>query len=497
MHPIRITQIKVKRPYINIRMILRVLGWLLFIEAAFMLIPLVTSLIYGEKDYLAFLWSIGITVLLGLGMKTLPVKTNEMRKRDAILLTSLVWIVFSLFGMIPFLLSHSHTHVCDAFFEAMSGFTTTGLSIFPTLDNLSHGILIWRCVMQWIGGLGIILFTLAVLPMLNYSGGLQLFNAEVSGIAHYKLRPRVSSTAKGMWMVYISLTALFVLLLLPSDMDLFESICYSMSTMSTGGFAVTDAGIGEWHSPYIKAVFIVFMFLGGVNFGLLFNIAHGNFKAIRGNDAFKWFCGIILISTVLMSLCIFFTGNYSGIEDLTLLPLFQSVSVSTSTGLLEPGFQLWGPLASFLILFLMFVGACAGSTSGGSKVDRLIIVVKNIKNEFFRILHPNAILTVHVNGKGTPAWMVQKTMTFMFLYFFVIIVAAVALVCMGLPLADSTFSILEAVTNTGLGMTLEGEPSTYGSYPTLAKYLLSLVMLTGRLELYTVLVIFTFSYWRK
>lgn len=489
--------LRIRHPYINIRMIVRVLGWLLFIEAAFMLIPLVTALIYGESDFWAFVWSLVITVAAGFGIKMLPVRSNEMRRREAILLTALVWVVFSLFGMLPFLLSHSHTEVCDAFFESMSGFTTTGLSVLTSLDDQTHGILVWRCVMQWIGGLGIILFTLAVLPMLNYSGGLQLFNAEVSGIAQYKLRPRVSSTAKGMWMVYVSLTLLFIVLLLPSEMNLFESICYAMSTMSTGGFAVTDAGIEEWQSNYIKLVFTVFMFLGGVNFGLLFNAAHGNFKPLRLNDAFKWFCCMVIIAACIMALCIWFTGNCHSIADVTVLPLFQAVSVTSSTGLLESGFQHWGPLASFLILFLMFVGACAGSTSGGSKIDRFIVVVKNIKNEFFRIIRPNAILTVHINGKGTPGWIVHKTMTFMLLYFIVIVTAGMALVCMGLPLADSVFSVLEAITNTGLGVSLEGQPMTYADYPTGAKLLLAIVMLTGRLELYTVLVLFTGSFWRK
>lgn len=489
--------LKIKRPYINIRMILRVLGWLLFIEAAFMLIPLVTSLIYGEEDYKAFLWSIVITVTLGFGMKMLPVRTNEVRKRDAILLTSMVWIVFSLFGMLPFLFSGAHSRVCDGFFEAMSGFTTTGLSVFDSLDSLTHGILIWRSVMQWIGGLGIILFTLAVLPMLNYSGGLQLYNAEVSGIAHYKLRPRVNSTAKGMWFVYISLTLLCILLLLPSEMDPFEAVCYGMTTMSTGGFAVTDAGIGQWDSIYIMVVFIIFMFLGGINFGLLFNAAHGNFKLLHHNDALRWYCGIIVVCSVIMAVCIALTGNCHSVWDVTVLPLFQTISLSSSTGLVQPGFQHWGALCSFLFLFLIFIGACAGSTSGGAKVDRLIVVFKNIKNEFFRIVHPNAILSVYINGRGTPAWMVQKAMTFMLLYFLVITLAGVTLVCLGLPLGESLFSVLEAITNAGLGVTLEGEPATYGSYPAIGKYILALVMLIGRLELYTVLVLATAPFWRR
>lgn len=486
-----------KHPYINIRMIVRVLGYLLFIEAGFMLIPLVTSLIYGEADALAFASGIGITAVLGLSMRLLPVKTKEMRKRDAIMLTALVWVAFSLFGMLPFLFSGCLGSITDAFFEAMSGFTTTGLSVFPTLDNLPHGILIWRCVSQWIGGLGIIIFTLAVLPMLNYSGGLQLFNAEVSGLTYYKLRPRVSSTAKGMWLVYIFLTFLSVILLLPSEMNLFESVCYSMSTMSTGGFAVSDAGIGAWNSHYIMGVLTVFMFLGGINFGLLFNAAHGNFKPLAVNDTFRWFIYIILAATAIMACCIAYTGRFDDAWDLTLLPLFQSVSVSSSTGIVTEGFRLWGPLATFVILFLMTVGACAGSTSGGAKIDRLIVVVKNVKNEFFRIIHPNAILSVHINKKGVPAWMLQKAMAFMLLYVIVIGVATVAMACMGLPLQESFFTVLEAITNTGLGVHTDGSVCSYGYLPSMAKYLLAFVMLAGRLELYTVLVLFSSAFWHK
>ena len=489
--------LKTKRPYINLRMISRVLGWLLLIEAGFMLIPLITCIIFGEKDMFAFLWGIIITIGVGMLMRAPRILTNEVRKRDAILLTAMVWVVFSIFGMLPFLFSRSHTQICDGFFEAMSGFTTTGLSVFSTLDNLSHGIIIWRCVMQWIGGLGIILFTLAVLPMLNYSGGLQLYNAEVSGIASYKLRPRVSSTAKGMWIVYISLTLSCVLLLKLSEMDTFEAVCYGMTTMSTGGFAVTDAGIGRWESDYIMLIFSIFMFLGGVNFGLLFNMAHGDFKSFRNNDALRWYCSIIVICTVIMAVCIAIHHNVSSIRDVTIVPLFQTISLSSSTGLTVPGFERWGALCSFIFLFLIFIGACAGSTSGGTKVDRFIMVAKNIKNEFFRIVHPNAVRSVYINGKGTPSWVVQKAMTFTLLYFIVIILGGVGLICMGLPLGDSIFSIFEAITNAGLGVNLEGTPTTYGSYPVLGKYLLAFIMLVGRLELYTVLVLLTAPFWKR
>lgn len=485
------------KPYINVMMIIRVLGWLLFIESFFMLIPLVTAFIYGEEEYSSFLWGIGISVAAGLSMTLLRPRSRDMGKRDAILLTSSVWVVFSLFGTIPFIFSGVHSSFTNAFFESMSGFTTTGLSIFPSLDGIPHSILIWRCVMQWIGGLGIILFTLAVLPTLNSQGGIQLFNAEVTGITHDKLRPRVSSTAKGLWMVYIVLTIALIGFLLPSEMDIFDAVCYGLSTMSTGGFAINDAGIGQWDSVYIKIVFTVFMFMGGVNFGLLFQAAHGHMKPLRLNDALKWYFRMLVTAAAVLAACIIYTGNAQSLADVTVTPLFQAVSLISSTGLTEPGFNLWGPLAQFVFLCLIFIGACAGSTSGGAKVDRLIVVLRNMRNEFFRIMHPNAVVTVRVNGKGTSSGLVQKAVNFFLLYIFVIIISGLLLVCMGLPLADSFFSVLEAISNAGLGVNIEGVPTDYNAYPEAGKYLLTLVMLAGRLELYTVLLLFTSVYWKK
>lgn len=489
--------LKYRRPFINITMVVRVLGWLLFIEAAFMIIPFITAIVYGEQEYMSFLIGIAITVVCGFMMTCLPARSREMGKRDAILLTASVWVVFSLFGTLPFIVSGAHTSFPNAFFESMSGFTTTGLSIFPSLDNLPKSILMWRCVMQWIGGLGIILFTLAVLPTLNSQGGIQLFNAEVTGITHDKLRPRVSATAKGLWMVYIVLTILLIGLLIPSEMDVFDAICYGMSTMSTGGFAVSDAGFGEWNSVYIMTVVTIFMFLGGVNFGLLFNAAHGRFRPLRMNDPLKWYVKILIISAIVMAACIAWTGNAHSIADVTVVPLFQAVSLSSSTGLVEPGYQLWGPLSSFVFICLIFLGACAGSTSGGAKVDRLLVVLRNLRNEFFRIMRPNAVITVRVNGKGASSGIVQKAVNFFLLYILVIIAASVLLICMGLPLSDSFFSVLEAISNCGLGVNLEGVPTEYSAYPMAGKYLLTFVMLAGRLELYTVLLLCTSIFWKR
>lgn len=477
-------------------MLLRVIGWLLMVEAAFMLVPLATAFWFRESC-LPFLITIAITVGAGLAMMSLRPKSRDMGKREAILLTAMVWVIFSLFGMIPFMMGPSPMSVTDAFFETMSGFTTTGLSVMPTLDGVPKYIIIWRCVMQWIGGVGIILFTLAVIPMLNYQGGMQLFNAEVSGINRSKLRPRVSSTAKSMWGVYFCITGAAILLLSLSEMNMFDAICYGLTTVSTGGCATSNAGIGTWNTPYIKIVISVFMFLGGVNFGLLFQAATGRFQAVKVNTAFKWYCSFVLISTLVMSASIYFNRAGSGLDDLTLDPLFQSVSIISSTGLTEPDFASWGGPAISLLILMMFVGACAGSTCGGVKLDRFIICVKNIKNEFYRIMHPNAVLTVRMNGKGTDGQLVEKAVMFLIIYFIVIGVGGTLLVFMGIPMQQAYFSALESISNTGLAVSLEGIPTQYSAFPMGAKWVLSLVMLTGRLELYTILLLLTRTFWRK
>ena len=485
------------RKYINIVMLLRVIGWLLLIEAGFMAIPLVTSLIYREPTYISFAIGMGITLVAGCIMMGLKPRSREMGKREAILLTAMVWVVFSLFGMIPFLLSSIHITVTDAFFETISGFTTTGLSVIKSIDALPRGFVIWRCVMQWIGGMGIILFTLAVLPMLNYQGGMQLFNAEVSGITHSKLRPRVSSTTKGLWTVYFCLTAAIIILLSFSEMNIFEAVCYGLSTMSTGGFATSDMGMGAWDSTYIKIVVAIFMFLGGVNFALMFQAGTGNFKPLRHNTAFKWYVCIVFIATAIMAISLSLEGHAENWDDVTIDPLFQAISVMSSTGLTEPDFAKWGSPALCLIVAMMFIGACAGSTCGGAKIDRFMVCLKNIKNEFFRIMHPNAVLTVRVNGMGTSPDIIQKAIMFIIIYVLVIGAAGTVFVCLGIPMVDAYFSALEAISNTGISVSLEGIPTNYSAFPPLGKWVLSLVMLIGRLELYTVLLLFTGTFWTK
>jgi trk system potassium uptake protein TrkH len=485
------------KSYVNIVMLLRVIGWLLLIEAAFMLFPLITAIIYNDSEVADYALSAGFTALVGFILMRLKPSHRDMGKREAILLTAFTWIILSLFGMIPFLLSGTHMSVTDAFFESMNGFTTTGASVLTSVSNVSHSVLLWRSIQQWIGGMGIILFTLAVVPMLNNQGGIFLFNAEVTGITHDKLRPRISSTAKGLWFIYIALTAMLIFLLSLSNMDNFDAICHGLSTMSTGGFSTRDMSYDAWGSLYVKTVVVIFMMLGGINFSLLYKAGTGKFKDLFKNTALRWYLGMIILSYCIFTIGIVSNGAYHTIADITINPLFQAVSTISSTGVSEPSFTHWGSISVIVLVILMFTGACAGSTSGGAKIDRIVVLFKFIKNEFYKLMHPNNVTTVSINGKGTSYIMVQKVLAFLCLYVIVIFVGGTLLTICGLPLKESFFYCLSCISNTGISTEIIGVGGGFASIPDVAKWILSAIMLIGRLELYTVLLIFTPIFWEK
>lgn len=483
---------------INLPAVIRLLGLLLIIEALFMLIPMVTCIIYEESDFKAFAITTLITAVVGVAM-AFGVKPSrvEMRKREGFLLTALTWIVFSIFGMLPFLIGEPQMSISDAFFETMSGFTTTGATVMTSIGHLSNGIHMWRCLMQWIGGMGIILFTLAVIPMLNYSGGMQMFNAEVTGITRDKLRPRISQTAKGLWLVYVILTAVLCVLLYLGPMDFFDSLCHAFSTMSTGGFSTQDASIGAWDSAYVKIVVAVFMFLGGVNFALLFKAATGHIGELWKSEVFRTYVIIIAIMLVLFVVAIIANNQVKSWESVIIDPLFQIVSALTSTGLTVGNFENWGAFVIALMFLLMFFGASAGSTSGGAKIDRLLFLIKNIRNEIYRSLHPNAICSVRVNGKVLSPELVNKVIAFLCIYVILIMVGGIVLTATGIPLVDAFFSAFSCIGNTGLGAGVTGYGGSYDIIPDIGKWVLSFLMLIGRLELFTVLLLFTRTFWSK
>lgn len=462
-----------------------------------MIIPAAFGIYYKEGNVVNFISAMGITAGVGFILMSIRPSSREMGKREAILLTALTWIVLSLFGMLPFIFCRTHLGITDAFFETMSGFTTTGATVLNSYEGIPHSILIWRCLLQWIGGLGILLFTIAIVPMLNYQGGMQLFNAEVTGLTHDKIRPRIGSTSKDLWLVYTIFTVIAIVLLSFSKMGGFNAICYGLSTMSTGGFASHDFSLDEWDSLYIKGVITIFMFIGSVNFTLVFRGATGQLKQVWKNEVLRIFVATIFVCYALLTINVIITGHAFELEDVTIDPLFQAVSLLSSTGLTEADFFDWGPIAFVLLILMMGVGGCAGSTTGGAKIDRVIVLYKFLKNEFYRLMHPNSVKTVTMNGKGTPVPVLQKTLAFLFLYLLVILIGGVILSIIGLPLSDSFFCSLSVTSNTGVGTDITGFNGNYALVPDAAKWVLTSLMLIGRLELFTILILFTRSFWKK
>ena len=489
---------KKKRSLINLPMLLRVSGWLMMIESLFMLIPMGTCLYFGESDWLPFALTAAGTGATGFVLsRHIRPSHYSMSKRDGFLLTAMVWVVFSIFGILPFMFCKMPLSLSDAFFEAMSGFTTTGASVLLDVTHMSHGIHIWRATMQWLGGMGIILFTLAVIPMLNSSGGMLMFNAEVTGITHDKLRPRISQTAKALWMIYFAFTIMLVALLWIGPMNFFDSVCHAFGAISTGGYSTRNEGIAAFNSIYVKVVLTIFMFVGGVNFSLIYRSLRGEFGALRRNDVFRTYVGLIAVMYVLFVIGITTQGTYEGWEDLTIDPLFQIVSTMTSTGFTPSNFEQWGPLVLALVFMLMLFGACAGSTSGGAKIDRLLFLVKNCRNELYRCIYPHAIMSVRVNGKVVSDDIVGKVIAFLCIYMLLISIGGTAMAAMGVPIIDAFFSAFSCMSNTGLGAGITGFGGSYEMLPDAAKWLLSFLMLTGRLEIFTVLLLFAPSFWRK
>lgn len=478
-------------------MLLKVTGWLLMIESAFMLIPTITCALYCEKDLLPFSIVTAVTFFVGFLMCSIHAAHTHMGRRDGFLLTATVWVWFSAFGMLPFIFCESHFTITDAFFEAMSGFTTTGASMVDNYTHISHGVNIWRILMQWIGGMGIILFTLAVIPMLNSAGGLQMFNAEVTGITHDKLRPRISSTAKALWGTYITLTLLGIFLLCIGPMNLFESICYGLSAIATGGFAPTTISLGELNSDYSCIVITIFMFLGGVNFALLFGAATGRAKALFKNEVFRVYVLAIIIFAALFDINIFFNTTDFSWQNFTIYPLFQILSTMTSTGLDCGNFLCWTPFVVVLCMFLMFGCACAGSTTGGAKLDRMIFLFKNLHNEVRKCVRPNAVLSVKIDGRVKSSSVVDKVTAFMCIYMLLASIGGLALTAMNLPIVDSFFISLSSISNTGIGPEIIGHGLSFADVPIVGKWMLTFLMLVGRLELFTVLILFSRSFWRK
>ncbi len=485
--------------HINFAIVMRMQGWLLLIEAAFMLLPLAISWYFQEASALrAFIFSTAITAgvgaLMAFGIRP---KSTSMHKREGLMLTAIIWVFFSLFGMLPYLFSDTFNNVTDAFFETMAGFTTTGSSVIRYVEEIPRGVLFWRSMTQWIGGMGIILFTLAVIPMLNQKGGIALFNAEVTGITHERLRPRVSQTAKDLWFIYIGLTLLLTLLLVAGPMDWFDAVCHAMTTTSTGGYSTKNTGLDYWQSSYVFIVVILFMFIGGISFSIIAATFRGDFKRIAKNNTLRWYCMTALITTVVIVAYMAYKSFLDNNFDRFVYGSFDTISAITSTGFSTFDYEDSGEFVTVILMVMMFFGGMAGSTSGGAKMDRLIVLLKSTANEFYRVLHTNSVRAVHVDGKPVPNHVVSKVYTFFAVYIGIIMVVALYLTFFDLPVFDAMYTSMSAISNVGIGYGMTGPNGSWVILHPAAKWVLAFEMLVGRLELFTVLVFFTRSFWKK
>lgn len=485
-------------PKINFRIILKFIGILLCMEALLLLVPFVVALIYGESDAPAFIQSAAITAAVGaLLLLCFKNARNEVGKRESYLLVTSIWLFFSIFGMLPFCLMPNPLSAADAFFETVSGFTTTGASIMPNVDILPHGILFWRSFMHFVGGMGIILLTIAVLPMLNHQGGLLLFNSEATGITTEKLSAKIGETAKKLWIVYIILTIILCTLLCLGPMEPFDAICQGFGIMATGGFATKQAGINYWNSAYTEYVMTIFTFIAGMNFALVYKAVTGDYKKLLHNEETKWYTAIVIGATILVIAGLYITGQNGSFEETFRRSLFQVVTIITSTGYTGDDYVAWGPFFTTIFLLLMFFGACAGSTAGGAKIDRLVVLAKNTRNEFYRAIHPSAILPVCVNKRVVSHEIVSKILAFILVYVMILIAGTIILSALGLTFEESFGSTLSCLSNVGPGAGATGPAGSYAFIPDLGKWTLSFIMLIGRLELFTILILFTSYFWKN
>ena len=480
----------------NIKIIIRVLGFLLLVEGIAMLLALGVSLIYGEHDIRAFFSSAGINIIIGGIIVIFTQKAiKDIGKREGFIIVSLVWIVFSLFGSLPYILSGAIPNFTNAFFETISGFTTTGSSILNDIEALPHGILFWRSITQWLGGMGIIVLSLAILPVFGI-GGMQLFMAEVPGPTPDKINPRIRQTAKTLWVIYLGFTVAEMLLLWAGGMSLFDSVCHSFTTMATGGFSTKQASIAHWSSPFIQYVIVIFMFFAGTNFTLSYIAIKGKFKSVLKDEEFKYYGLFVIGFTLIIFIGLLITSSM-GVEQSFRDSLFQVVSIITTTGYATSDYLQWAPILTILIFGLFFFGGSAGSTGGGIKIMRIVLLIKNSYYELRRMIHPHAIIPVKFNKHSVDSKIITNVLAFFMLYFIIFAFSTVIFTLIEPDLASSMGAVATCLGNIGPGLGNVGPAENFVHVHPVGKWFLSFLMLLGRLELFTVLVLFSPTFWKE
>ncbi len=481
----------------NIRAVLNFISIVLLFISLFMAVPIAVSLAYGSPDVIPLIQSCGITLLSGalLFFLSRKNKKEDIRHREAFIIVTLTWIIMSLCGSLPFLLAGTFDSFTDAYFEAMAGFTTTGASVLNDIEAVPEGVLFWRSMTQWIGGMGIIVFALAVLPFLG-SGGMQLFKAEVPEISVDKLRPRIIDTAKALWIIYLALTALNAGLLSLAEMSLFDSFCHAFTTMATGGFSTKNASIAAYRNPSVEYITSLFMFMAGVNYSLYFYFLRGDHARLWRSGEFRFYCAVTIGATLLTTVSIW-KSSYDSLTDAFRYAFFQVTSIMTTTGFATADYEAWAPLAQIILIILMFFGGMIGSTGGVIKQVRILLMIKQVYRDIYQLIHPRAVTTLKLDNKYLNKEVLGSIWGMIFLFLGVCTAAIVGMAATGEDIVTATTTVISAMCNVGPAFGSAGPAENYAGISATGKWILIFCMLIGRLEVYTVLVLFVPHFWKK
>lgn len=470
------------------------LGGLILFLGVMLLTPIPFSLYYRDGSLPAFLYSSLLALATGGALFYFFRKEEEISYREGFGITTLGWIAFALFGSLPFLFTGAIPHPVSAFFESMSGFSTTGASVVTDYDAISESLFFWRATTSWIGGMGIVVLSLAILPFLGV-GGMQLFEAEVPGPTADRLSPRIQTTAKYLWSVYFLFTFAEVVLLMFGGMNLHEAICHAFATMATGGFSTEAASIGAYGSTYINGVITLFMLLAGINFSLHYLALRGKLKVyLRSQELFFY---ILIFSLACAVILVMNRNLYEGMGENVSHALFQVASIMTTTGFATTDFETWPVLCLYILVFLMFLGGCAGSTGGGMKNVRVLLLIKHAYVQVFRLIHPRGVRILKLDRKAVPSEVMQSILGFFALYIGLFVLVSLLMAAMGLDLVTAASSVLACLSNIGPCLGDVGPADNYAHIPVVGKMLLAGCMLLGRLEIFTVLVLCFPSFWKK
>lgn len=476
------------------RLTLHILGGLTVFLSLVLAIPGLVGLGYGDGSAPALFGSLAIGLVAGSLAWYLLRSDADIGHREGFAIVSLGWVTFGLVGALPYLLSGVTDSPVDAFFESVSGFTTTGATVFEGLDAVPQGILLWRSMTQWLGGMGIIVLTVAILPFLGI-GGMQLFRAEVPGPTADRLSPRIQDTAKSLWKAYFALTLAEVLLLTLGGMSPFDAVNHAFTTLATGGFSTRDESIAAFASPFIQWTIVAFMFLAGVNFALHHFALAGSLRRYGRSSEFRTYLTIMVLGTSILAL--FNVGRYESIEETFRHAAFQAVSLGTTTGYATDDYELWPYLSQVLLIVLMFIGGSAGSTGGGMKVVRVRLLTRHAYHQIFRYIHPRAVKVVKLDGKPVPDEVIQGILSFFALYMGTFAFGTIVMAGFGLDLESAAGAAIACLSNIGPGVGSVGPTDNFAHLPQAAKLFLTFLMIMGRLELFTVLVLLFPSFWRR